>query len=73
MSMTHKRLNDFVGKEVVVETKNGSKYQGILWRYYKDYLCRDNDYIYYVGYDGGFMEELLVSQIKRVELCKEEQ
>ena len=63
------KLFKYSFKEVKITMKNGSVFSGILWRYYRnDDLCRDGDYIYYCGYDGGYMEEVKPSKVLKVEL-----
>jgi len=70
-----KKLYNWSNKDIEVEItlKNGRKVNGYVWRYYRDSnTMRDGDYEYWVGYDGGMMEQvkpsdvLMISQVARL-------
>lgn len=58
-----KKLKNWTGKEVEIEVKGKHIYRGFIWRYYRTSLCRDNDYEYYIGYDGGMMIQIKPSEV----------
>ena len=61
------KLFNWTNKEVEVTLKSGRKVKGFVWRYYRDSnVMRDGDYEYYIGYDGGMMEQVKPSEVKEI-------
>lgn len=61
------KLFNWTNKEVEITLKNDRKVKGFVWRYYRDgNVMRDGDYEYYIGYDGGMMEQVKPSEVKTI-------
>ena len=70
-----KQLKKWVGKEVVIETKDsfGAMYlQGYVWRYMTDESVgyAVPRFEYWVGYDGGVMFKIKPSDVINIEEVK---